>query len=108
MSNSPSLESKIISNQSGINELVDNIDIESNNETYLERKDIRELKNVSQILNKDEYKNLVINLSTNLKDTSYPQRWKFMVSLLPDLNYHLPSYLWYLSSRYYFMIYLYS
>ena len=49
MSNSPSLESKIISNQSGINELVDNIDIESNNETYLERKDIRELKNVSQI-----------------------------------------------------------
>ena len=29
MSNSPSLESKIISNQSGINELVDNIDIES-------------------------------------------------------------------------------
>ena len=76
---------------------MDNIDIESNNETYLERKDIRELKNVSQILNKDEYKNLVINLSTNLKDTSYPQRWKFMVSLLPDFNYHLPSYLWYLS-----------
>ncbi len=97
MSNSPSLESKIISNQSGINELVDNIDIESNNETYLERKDIRELKKVSHNLNKDEYKNLVINLSKNLKDTSYPQRWKFMVSLLPDFNYHLPSYLWYLS-----------
>ena len=108
MSNSPSLESKIISNQSGINELVDNIDIESNNETYLERKDIRELKNVSQILNKDEYKNLVINLSTNLKDTSYPQRWKFMVSLLPDFNYHYQVICGTYLSRYYFMIYLYS
>ena len=60
----------------------------------LERKDIRYLKNNINDLNNSEVKSTVINLSKNLKDVDYPNRWNIMVSYLPDFKYHIPSALW--------------
>ena len=33
----------------------------------------------------------------NLKDVNYPNRWGIMVAFLPDLKYHITSFIWYFS-----------
>jgi len=94
--NSPSLETSIINNPSEFETIVDNVDFENSKKTYLERNDIRELRKRIENLNNTEVKSTVINLSKNLKNTDYPNRWSIMVAYLPDAKYHIPSALWYL------------
>ena len=106
--NSPSLETSIINNPSELEIIVDNVDFENYRKTYLERKDIRYLKNNINDLNNSEIKSTVINLSKNLKDVDYPNRWNIMVSFLPDFKYHIPSALWYLVSIFLFFEVFYS
>ena len=106
--NSPSLETSIINNPSEFDIIVDNVDFENYRKTYLERKDIRYLKNNIDDLNNSEVKSTVINLSKNLKDVDYPNRWNIMVSFLPDFKYHIPSALWYLVSIFLFFEVFYS
>ena len=106
--NSPSLETSIINNPSELETIVDNVDFENYRKTYLERKDIRYLKNNINELNNSEVKSTVINLSKNLKDVDYPNRWNIMVSFLPDFKYHIPSALWYLVSIFLFFEVFYS
>ena len=100
--NSPSLETSIINNPSEFDNIVDNVDFENYRKTYLERKDIRYLKENINDLNSSDIKSTVINLSKNLKDTDYPNRWNIMVAYLPDVKYHIPSALWYLMSIFLF------
>ena len=78
--NSPSLETSIINSPSEFETIIDNVDFS----------------------NEDEIESTVINLSRNLKDTNYPNRWNIMVSYLPDFKYHIPSALWYLLSIFLF------
>jgi len=106
--NSPSLETSIINNPSELEIIVDNVDFENYRKTYLERKDIRYLKNNINDLNNSEIKSTIINLSKNLKDVDYPNRWNIMVSFLPDFKYHIPSALWYLVSIFLFFEVFYS
>jgi len=106
--NSPSLETSIINNPSELDIIVDNVDFENYRKTYLERKDIRYLKGNIDDLNNSEVKSTVINLSKNLKDVDYPNRWNIMVSYLPDFKYHIPSALWYLVSIFLFFEVFYS
>ena len=108
MLNSPSLETSIINNPSEFENIVDNVDFENYRKTYLERKDIRYLKENINDLNSSEVKSTVINLSKNLKDVDYPNRWNIMVSYLPDIKYHIPSALWYLVSIFLFFEVFYS
>ena len=106
--NSPSLETSIINNPTELEIIVDNVDFENYRKTYLERKDIRYLKDNIKDLNNSEVKSTVINLSKNLKDVDYPNRWNIMVSYLPDFKYHIPSALWYLVSIFLFFEVFYS
>tara|TARA_B100002019_G_scaffold101262_1_gene87276 strand:- start:712 stop:2721 length:2010 start_codon:yes stop_codon:yes gene_type:complete len=100
--NTPSLETSIINNPSEFEIIVDNVDFENYRKTYLERKDIRFLQDNINDLNNSEVKSAVINLSKNLKDVDYPNRWNIMVSYLPDFKYHIPSALWYFVSIFLF------
>ena len=93
--NSASLETSIIKRPSEFENIVDNVDIENYRKTYLERKDIRYLKENINNLSNSEVKSTVINLSKNLKEIDHPNRWNIMVAFLPDVKYHIPSALWY-------------
>ena len=93
---SPSLETEIIKNPSNFNQIINDINVDESKKTYLEKKDIRYLKESINSFNNDELAKEVNNLSRNLKDTNYPNRWNIMVSFLPDFKYHLPSFFWYL------------
>lgn len=106
--NSPSIETNIINNPSDFESIIDNVDFANDKKTYLEVKDIRYLRdNISNFENK-EVSASVINLSKNLKDTEYPNRWGIMVSYLPDVRYHIPSALWYLITFFLFFQILYQ
>lgn len=93
----PSIETQIIENPNEYKNIVGNLDFETTKNTYLEQKDIVFLnENIYQI-NNEELKKEVVNLSRNLKDVNYPNRWGIMVSFLPDFKYHIPSFIWYLN-----------
>ncbi|MAV05165.1 MAG: hypothetical protein CMC31_05880 [Flavobacteriaceae bacterium] len=102
--NTPSLETQIIDNPNEYKNIIDNINFQNSKNTFLEKKDIAYLnENIIQ-LEELNIKKEVVNLSRNLKDTNYPNRWGIMVSFLPDIKYHLPSFLWYLSLSYLFLL----
>ena len=105
--NSPSIETSIINNPSEFETIIDNVDFENSKKTYLERKDIRDLREKIKDLDNSEARSTVINLSKNLKNTNYPNRWNIMVAYLPDAKYHIPSALWYLLSIFLFFELLY-
>ncbi len=105
--NSPSIETSIINNPSEFETIIDNVDFENSKKTYLERKDIRDLRDKIKDLDNTEVRSTVINLSKNLKNTNYPNRWNIMVAYLPDAKYHIPSALWYLLSIFLFFELLY-
>ena len=105
--NSPSIETSIINNPSEFETIIDNVDFENSKKTYLERKDIRDLREKIKDLDNTEVRSTVINLSKNLKNTNYPNRWNIMVAYLPDAKYHIPSALWYLLSIFLFFELLY-
>ncbi len=94
--NSPSLETTLIQNQSDFESVVDNLDLNTSRNTYLEKKDIKELRTSFTQLDNDNFEKLVISVSKNLKDINYPDRWKFMVATLPDAKSQLLSFIWYL------------
>lgn len=94
--NSPSLESTLIQNQSNFESIVDNLDLNTSRNTYLEKKDINELRSSFKQLDNDNFEKIVISVSKNLKDINYPDRWKFMVATLPDAKSQLLSFIWYL------------
>ena len=106
--NSPSIETNIINNPSDFESIIDNVDFANDKRTYLERKDIRYLRDNISNLENEEVGDSVINLSKNLKDTEYPNRWGIMVSYLPDVRYHFPSALWYLITFFLFFQILYQ
>ena len=94
--NSPSLEQSIIERsiyveQEEIDSLV------SSQDTYLERKDLESIIEIQNEYSDEELKIEVYDLSRNLKDVTYPHRWKFMVSHLPDAKFHFPALVWLLS-----------
>ena len=106
--NSPSIETNIINNPSDFESIIDNVDFANDKRTYLERKDIRYLRDNISNLENEEVGDSIINLSKNLKDTEYPNRWGIMVSYLPDFHYHFPSALWYLITFFLFFQILYQ
>ena len=98
----PSLETEIIDLPNDINyvknfeNLIDNVDYENQNNTYLEREDIREFRNNFDILQSSESEKFITDNVSNLKGVTYPDRWKFMVAIFPDFKYHLAPAIWYL------------
>ena len=99
---SPSIETQIKKAPANLNQIVDNIDFENDKSTYLEREDIRYLKENYQSIDLQDFNNKVDTLSRNLKGTDYPNRWGIMVSFLPDTIYHIPSFIWYLTLTFLF------
>lgn len=104
--NTPSLEMQIIDNPNEYKNIINNVNIEDSKNTYLERKDIAFLNESIDQLNEDEINKEVVNLSKNLKDVNYPNRWGIMVSFLPDLKYHFPSFVWYLNFLILFLFFI--
>tara|TARA_B100001109_G_C18854541_1_gene470991 strand:- start:89 stop:2068 length:1980 start_codon:yes stop_codon:yes gene_type:complete len=99
---SPSIETQIKKDPANLNQIVDNIDFENDKSTYLEREDIRYLKENYLSLDLQDFDNKVDTLARNLKGTDYPNRWGIMVSFLPDTLYHIPSFIWYLTLTFLF------
>ena len=99
---SPSIETQIKKAPANLNQIVDNIDFENDKSTYLEREDIRYLKENYLSLDLQDFDNKVDTLARNLKGTDYPNRWGIMVSFLPDTLYHIPSFIWYLTLTFLF------
>ena len=94
--NSPSLEQSIIERsiyveQEEIDSLI------STQNTYLEKKDLESIIEVQNQYSDEELKIEIYDLSRNLKDVTYPHRWKFMVAHLPDAKFHFPALIWFLS-----------
>lgn len=94
--NSPSLETlivdkKITVNENNINQLLDN------EYTYLEEVDLESIIYSQGQLSNEEFEQEVYDLSRNVKEVTYPHRWKFMVSPMPDAKFHLPALIWYLA-----------
>ena len=104
--NNPSLETQIIENPNEYKNIINNVNFEDSKNTYLERKDIAFLDENIYQLNDDEINKEVVNLSRNLKDVNYPNRWGIMVSFLPDLKYHFPSFVWYLNFLIFFLFFV--
>ena len=101
--NSPSLENLIIESPSEFNNIIDNVNVETSKNTFLEKQDIRYLKENITNLNQDEVSKTIYKLSKNIKGTDYPNRWGIMVAFLPDLRYHLPSFFWIISVSFLFL-----
>lgn len=95
--NTPSLETQIIKSPNEYKNIINNVDFESNKNTYLERKDIRFLNENINKIDESKLDIEILNLSKNLKDVNYPNRWGIMVAFLPDLKYHFTSFTWYFS-----------
>ena len=94
--NSPSLETlivdkKITVNENNINQLLDS------EYTYLEAADLESIIYSQGQLSNEEFEQEVYDLSRNVKEVTYPHRWKFMVSPMPDTKFHLPALIWYLA-----------
>jgi hypothetical protein len=94
--NSPSLETlivekKITVNENNINQLLDS------EYTYLEAADLESIIYSQGQLSNDEFELEVYDLSRNVKEVTYPHRWKYMVSPMPDTKFHLPALIWYLA-----------
>ena len=94
--NSPSLETlivdkKITVNENNINQLLDS------EYTYLEAVDLESIIYSQNQLSNEEFEQEVYDLSRNVKEVTYPHRWKFMVSPMPDTKFHLPALIWYLA-----------
>lgn len=90
----PSLETQFINNT--IETKLNAEDINQRN-TYLEYKDVDELEKLYRSNDNQDFKQLVVDSSRNIKEITYPHRWKFMVAFLPDFKFHLPSFIWYIS-----------
>ena len=104
--NTPSLETQIIENPNEYKNIINNVNFEDSKNTYLERKDIALLNENIYQLNDDEINKEVVNLSRNLKDVNYPNRWGIMVSFLPDIQYYFPSFVWYLNFLILFLFFI--
>lgn len=94
--NSPSLETlivekKITVNENNINQLLDS------EYTYLEAVDLESIIYSQGLLSNEEFELEVYDLSRNVKEVTYPHRWKYMVSPMPDTKFHLPALIWYLA-----------
>ncbi len=94
--NSPSLETMIVDkkitvNENNINQLLDS------EYTYLEAVDLESIIYSQGQLSNEEFEQEVYDLSRNVKEVTYPHRWKFMVSPMPDARFHLPALIWYLA-----------
>ena len=94
--NSPSLETlivekKITVNENNINQLLDS------EYTYLEELDLESIIYSQDQLSNEEFELEVYDLSRNVKEVTYPHRWKYMVSPMPDAKFHLPALIWYLA-----------
>jgi len=92
---SPSLEQLIIDKKIIIDE--ENKDKLLISElTFLEMNDLESIIETQNQLSDEEFEIEVKDLSRNIKDVTYPHRWKYMVSILPDTRFHTPSLIWYL------------
>ena len=94
--NSPSLETMIVDkkitvNENNINQLLDS------EYTYLEAVDLESIIYSQGQLSNEEFEQEVYDLSRNVKEVTYPHRWKFMVSPMPDTRFHFPALIWYLA-----------
>ena len=96
---SPSLEQSIIDKSIYIEDVEKQFfdPLVSLQNTYLERKDLESIIEIQNEYSDEELEIEVHNLSRNLKDITYPERWKFMVSHVPDAKFHFPALIWLLS-----------
>ena len=67
-------------------------EISQQRNTFLETEDLVYL---SESQFEDQIGNEVFNFSRYLKDVKYPGRYMYLISIFPDIQYHIPALIWY-------------
>ncbi len=92
--NSPSIEMQIADGKFQFEETSNLSEITKKRNTFLEIEDL-ELLSKSQFDKQSEQE--VFNSSRYLKGIKYPGRYMYLISIFPDIQYHIPALIWYLS-----------
>ncbi len=92
--NSPSVEMQISDGMFQLEETSNLNEISKQRNTFLE---IEDLELLSQAQIDDQIENEIFNVSRYLKGVQYPDRYMYLISIFPDIQYHIPALIWYLS-----------
>lgn len=90
--NSPSIEMQIANEEFKFEEVSNFNEISQQRNTFLETEDLVYL---SESQFEDQIGNEVFNFSRYLKDVKYPGRYMYLISIFPDIQYHIPALIWY-------------